>query len=57
MRIGDISFVSPFRYSAIIFALLIGLVFFNEWPDLVALIGILIVTASGGILLYRKNAI
>ena len=57
MRIGDISFVSPFRYSAIIFALLIGLVFFNEWPDLVALIGILIVTASGGILLYRKNTI
>jgi len=55
MRSGEISFISPFRYSAIIFALLIGVVFFNEWPDAIAFLGILLVTASGGILLYRKQ--
>ena len=57
MRIGDISFISPFRYSAIIFALILGLIFFNEWPDLTALIGICIVTAAGGFLLYKNQAI
>jgi len=55
MRSGEISFISPFRYSAIIFALLIGVVFFNEWPNSSALLGILLVTASGGILLYRNQ--
>jgi len=55
MRSGEISFISPFRYSAIIFALLIGVVFFNEWPDAIAFLGILLVTASGGILLYRNQ--
>ena len=55
MRSGEISFISPFRYSAIIFALLIGVVFFNEWPNASALLGILLVTASGGILLYRNQ--
>ena len=55
MRCGEISFISPFRYSAIIFALLIGVVFFNEWPDAIAFLGILLVTASGGILLYRNQ--
>ena len=57
MRVGDISFISPFRYSAIIFALILGLIFFNEWPDLIALIGIFIVTAAGGFLLYKNHAI
>jgi S-adenosylmethionine uptake transporter len=57
MRVGDISFISPFRYSAIIFALILGLIFFNEWPDLTALIGICIVTATGGFLLYKNHAI
>ena len=57
MRVGDISVVSPFRYSAIIFALILGTIFFKEWPDLTALIGICIVTAAGGFLLYKNHAI
>ena len=57
MRVGDISFVSPFRYSAIIVALILGSIFFKEWPDLNALIGIFIVTASGGFLLYKNNVV
>ena len=57
MRIGDISFVSPFRYSAIIFALIIGSIFFKEWPNLSSFIGICIVTVAGGLLLYKNHAI
>lgn len=57
MRIGDISFVSPFRYSAIIFALIIGSIFFKEWPNLSSFVGICIVTLAGGLLLYKNHAI
>ena len=57
MRVGDISFVSPFRYSAIIFALIIGSIFFKEWPNLSSFIGICIVTVAGGLLLYKNHAI
>ena len=57
MRIGDISFVSPFRYSAIIFALIIGSIFFKEWPDLSSFIGICIVTVAGGLLLHKNHSI
>ena len=57
MRIGDISFVSPFRYSAIIFALILGSIFFKEWPNLSSFIGICIVTVAGGLLLYKNHAI
>ena len=56
MRVGDISFVSPFRYSAIIFALIIGSIFFKEWPNLSSFIGICIVTVAGGLLLYKNHA-
>ena len=47
MRVGEISFVSPFRYTALIWALLIGLFAFGEWPDLLALIGAGIIAATG----------
>ena len=43
--------------SRFIFALIIGSIFFKEWPDLTALIGICIVTASGGFLLYKNYEI
>jgi len=33
MRVGEISFVAPFRYTSLIWAILLGLVFFGEWPD------------------------
>lgn len=47
MRVGEISFVSPFRYTALIWALLIGFFAFGEWPDLWALIGAGIIATTG----------
>lgn len=55
MRLGDISFVSPFRYTALIFALILGLVVFGEWPDALTLLGAAIVVASGLFMLYRER--
>ncbi|MBR9764741.1 MAG: DMT family transporter [Rhodobacteraceae bacterium] len=55
MRMGEISFVSPFRYTSLLFALVLGLVFFGEWPEPLTLIGAAIVVASGLFMLYREH--
>ena len=57
MRSGEISFISPFRYSAILFALILGLIFFDEKPDRTAFLGILIVMAAGIVLMMRNSAV
>ena len=57
MRSGEISFISPFRYSAILFALILGLIFFDEKPDKTAFFGIVIVMAAGIVLMMRNNAV
>jgi S-adenosylmethionine uptake transporter len=56
MRLGEISFISSFRYSAILFALVFGSIFFNERPDNSALIGIAIVMVSGIFLMKDNNS-
>jgi len=55
MRIGEISFIAPFRYSAILFALLIGFIVFKERPDGYAFIGIAIIMISGIFITLRNN--
>jgi S-adenosylmethionine uptake transporter len=57
MRSGEISFISPFRYSAILFALILGFIFFNEQPDKIAILGIVIVMLSGVILMMRNSSV
>ena len=54
MRSGEISFISPFRYTAVLFALMLGFVFFDEQPDGIAFLGMTIVIISG-IALMTKN--
>ena len=57
MRSGEISFISPFRYTAILFALILGFTFFDEQPDKIALLGIVIVMLSGIILMMRNSSV
>lgn len=47
MRSGDVSVVTPFRYTRLLFALTIGVLIFDESPDLLTLTGALIVVLSG----------
>ena len=53
-RIGDISMIAPFRYSRLIFALIIGMFVFGERPDALTLLGAFIVVASGIYTLWRE---
>ncbi|WP_136636889.1 DMT family transporter [Pseudooceanicola onchidii] len=47
MRVGEVSFVSPFRYTALIWGLVLGLVVFGDWPTGLTLLGAAIVVGSG----------
>lgn len=47
MRIGAVSVVAPFRYSRLLFALVLAVIFFAERPDSLTLIGAFIVVLSG----------
>jgi len=55
MRVGDISFVAPFRYTALLWAIAAGYLVFANIPDLPMLIGSSIVVASGIYTLYRER--
>ena len=57
MRSGEISFISPFRYTAVLFALMLGFVFFDEQPDGIAFLGMTIVIISGIALMIRNNSV
>jgi drug/metabolite transporter (DMT)-like permease len=47
MRHGEISVVAPFRYTVIIFAILIGFIVWGEVPDWPMVAGIVVIAASG----------
>ncbi|MCZ4279685.1 DMT family transporter [Kiloniella laminariae] len=55
MRTGEISFVSPFRYTILIWAILLGLFVFGDVPDSWTLIGSFIVVATGIYTFYRER--
>lgn len=57
MRIGEVGFVSPFRYTALVFALILGLVVFDEFPNALALTGAAIVMATGIFTLLRERMV
>ncbi|MEL6296615.1 MAG: DMT family transporter [Pseudomonadota bacterium] len=57
MRTGDISFIAPFRYTGLLWALLLGWAVFGHWPDPLTLLGAGIVVASGLFTLYRERLV
>ncbi len=57
MRVGEVSFVSPFRYSVLIWAMVLGLLFFDEVPDGWTLLGSLVVVGTGIYSFYRERRV
>lgn len=55
MRVGDVSFTAPFRYTGLIWALLLGWLIFGDWPDSITLVGAAIVVATGLYALFRQG--
>jgi len=46
-RNGDVSVISPFRYSRLVFAMLLSIIILSERPDLLTLSGASIIVMSG----------
>ena len=55
MRVGELSFVAPFRYTSLLCALLLGYVLFDEWPEAVKMLGAVIVVATGAYTFARER--
>lgn len=57
MRKGDISFVAPFRYTSLIWALALGYLAFGEIPGPAMIVGAAFIVASGLYALYRERVV
>lgn len=55
MRAGDVSFIAPFRYTGLIWALALGWFVFGDWPVPMTLLGAGIIVATGLFTLYRER--
>ncbi|CAN7311840.1 DMT family transporter [Neorhizobium sp. LjRoot104] len=55
MRTGEISFIAPFRYTSLLWALVIGIFAFGERPDAYMLAGAAVVIGSGLYTFYRER--
>jgi drug/metabolite transporter (DMT)-like permease len=53
-RIGEAHAVTPFEYSAMIWGVLNGWLFWGDWPDRVGWIGIAVIVAAGLYVLWRE---
>ena len=54
-RAGDISVIAPFRYTRLIFALVLSVLVLKERPSFLTLIGAAIIISSGCYTFWREN--
>ena len=57
MRNGEISFVSPFRYTGMIWAILFGFLLFGDLPDHATTLGTIIVVGMGIYAFHRERVL
>ncbi len=54
LRLGEAALIAPFRYTALLWAILTGILVWNTVPDAFVLLGALLVVASGIYILQRE---
>ncbi|MBZ9701003.1 MULTISPECIES: DMT family transporter [unclassified Mesorhizobium] len=57
MRSGEISFIAPFRYTALLWSIVLGLLVFGDVPDMTMIIGASTIVGSGLYALYRERVV
>lgn len=55
MRTGEVGAVTPWRYTRLVFALILGVTIFGETPDQLTLLGAAIIIGSGTFALLRSR--
>lgn len=54
-RHGDVAAIAPFRYSRLVFGMILGIIFFGERPDLLTYIGAGLIVSAGIYSLWRES--
>lgn len=54
LRLGELSATAPFRYSNVLFAIILGMVVFSEYPDALSYAGMALVIAAGIYAAHRE---
>jgi len=57
IRLAEVAVVMPFRYSRIIFLLVIGVIVFGEKPNTLMLIGASLIIISGTYMMWREQRV
>ena len=57
MRIGDVAYTAAFRYTILLWAMIVGLIVFGEVPDGLTLIGCVVIVLTGLYTLYRERRV
>ncbi len=57
MRVGEISLIAPLRYTSLVWAIVLGLVIFGEWPDLWTWLGSALVVGAGLYTILREQSV
>ncbi|MBB5701929.1 drug/metabolite transporter (DMT)-like permease [Ochrobactrum daejeonense] len=57
MREGEVSFVAPFRYSSLLWAIGLSTFVFGQAPDIYTIAGSVLVVGSGVYMVYRENVL
>lgn len=57
IRMAEVSVVTPFRYSRIIYLLVLGVLVFDERPSAVMLCGATLIIASGVYMMWREQRV
>lgn len=55
LAIGEASMLAPFAYTGLIFATVWGVVFFDEYPDGMTILGAAVIVAAGVYVWYRET--
>ncbi|RUM99589.1 DMT family transporter [Pseudaminobacter arsenicus] len=56
-REGDISYIAPFRYTSLLWSILLGYWIFADMPDAAMIVGSAIIVGSGLYTLYREQVV
>jgi drug/metabolite transporter (DMT)-like permease len=56
-KLSEAAIIAPFEYIALVMAVCWGILFFDEWPDLISWIGITLIMSSGLIMLWRERRV
>lgn len=56
-RLGEAAMIAPFEYISLVLAIVWGITIFNEFPDLIAWLGIALIFSAGLLVFWRESVL